>query len=59
MDEVDKAAHLREKAAAFRRLAKDHAAAGARQISGRLIQVAVDFETQADEVERKRSSGAV
>ena len=58
MAEIDKAAHLREKAAGFRRLARDHAAAGARQISVRLTQVAVDLEAQADELERKISSGA-
>jgi hypothetical protein len=59
MGEIDEAAHLRQKAAGFRRLAKDHAAAGARQISGRLSRVAVDLEAQADELERKRSSGTV
>jgi hypothetical protein len=59
MAEIDEAAHLRQKAAGFRRLAKDHAKAGARRVSGRLTQVAANLEAQADELERRRSSGAV
>jgi hypothetical protein len=41
------AAYLRERAANFRRLAKEHGAAGSVQISAKMSEVALDLEAQA------------
>ena len=45
------AAYLRERAAAFRKLAKEHVIARSLQISGKMTEVAADFEAQAAELE--------
>jgi hypothetical protein len=50
MPQTKRAAYLREKATNFRRLAGEHDEAGNRPISDKLIEVAVDFEGQADEL---------
>jgi hypothetical protein len=47
------AAYLRERAAAFRQLTKDHGAAGSLQISAKMTEVALDFEVQAIALEKQ------
>jgi hypothetical protein len=47
-----RAAYLRERAATFRRLAKEHSAAGSLQISAKMTEVAADFEAQAAALDR-------
>jgi hypothetical protein len=41
------ATYLRERAAIFRKLAKEHIEAGSLQISAKMTEVAADFEAQA------------
>jgi hypothetical protein len=50
MPQTKRAAYLREKATDFRRLAGEHDEAGNHPISDKLIEVAVDFEGQADQL---------
>ncbi len=45
-------ASLRDKAATFRRLARDHEAAGNRPIAAKLVQVAAELEAKANRLDR-------
>jgi hypothetical protein len=56
--EISSAAHLRERAVNFRRLAKDYDEAGQRPVSDKLTEVAVDFDAQAAKLESDKASGA-
>jgi hypothetical protein len=53
--EINNAAHLRERAVNFRRLAKDYDEAGQRPVSDKLTEVAGDFDAQAAQLESKAS----
>jgi hypothetical protein len=57
--EINNAAHLRERAVNFRRLAKDYDEAGQRPVSDKLTEVAVDFDAQAARIESKASGVSV
>jgi hypothetical protein len=54
---ISNAAHLRERAVNFRRLAKDYDEAGQRPVSDKLTEVAVDFDAQAAKLESNKASG--
>jgi hypothetical protein len=55
--EINDAAHLRERAVNFRRLAKDYDEAGQHPVSDKLTEVAVDFDAQAAKLESNKASG--
>jgi hypothetical protein len=55
--EINNAAHLRERAVNFRRLAKNYDEAGQRPVSDKLTEVAVDFDAQAAKLESNKASG--
>jgi hypothetical protein len=54
--EINNAAHLRERAINFRRLAKDYDEAGQHPVSDELTEVAVDFDPQAAKLEGNQAS---
>jgi hypothetical protein len=55
--EINNAAHLRERAVNFRRLAKDYDEAGQRPVSDKLTEVAVDFDAQAAKLDSNKANG--
>jgi hypothetical protein len=55
--EINNATHLRERAVNFRRLAKDYDEPGQYPVSGKLTEVAVDFDAPAAKLESNKASG--
>jgi hypothetical protein len=56
--DTNRAAYLRERAATFRRLAKEHGEAGSLQISAKMTEVATDFEAQAAKLDTSSQAAA-
>jgi hypothetical protein len=46
------ATYLRERAAAFRKMAEEHIKVGSLQISAKMTEVAADFEAQAAAIDK-------